>query len=198
LESFIDELARSASADPLEYRRSLLQGNARMLRTLNAAADASGWGRPASAGRHRGVALMGGAWRACCAQVVELSVEPDQRIKVHKVTCAIDSGRFVNPDQVRAQVEGGIVFGLGAALRQQITLRNGEVEQSTYRDYPVTKLADMPQIETILLETPGEPVGGVGEVPVVPIAAALCNALHQATGTRVRELPVSLAGFHHR
>ncbi|HEY0625753.1 MAG TPA: molybdopterin cofactor-binding domain-containing protein [Allosphingosinicella sp.] len=195
LESFIDELAAAASADPIDYRRSLLTKQPRMVRTLDAAADAAGWRTAPAAGRHRGVALSGGLWRTYCAQIVELSVSPLKEITIHKITCALDAGTIVNPDQVRAQIEGGIIYGLSAALFQEITIANGQVEQSTFRDYPIIKMANSPNIEIVLLESPGERLGGVGEAPVPPIAPALCNALFAATGTRVRQLPLTKANF---
>ncbi len=194
-ESFIDELATSASVDPLTYRRKLLAKQPRMLRVLDAAAEAAGWGQNLLPGHFQGVALLAGSWRTFIAQVVEISVSPQKEITVHKITCAVDCGTFINPDLARAQIEGGIMFALGAALAQEITIENGQVQQSTFRDYPVPKMRNAPKIEVVLLESPDERIGGLGEPPVPPVAPALCNALFAATGVRQRTLPVIKGGF---
>lgn len=192
LESFVDELAQAAGEDPLAFRLALLDERPRVARALRAAADCAGWGA-AAPGRGLGAAVVS-AWGTVCAQVAEVSVT-DNRLVVHRICCAIDPGTIVNPDLVKAQVEGGILYGLGAALAQEITVTGGRVEQSSFRDYPTIRLADTPRIDVVLLESPDVPIGGVGEPPVPPIAPALCNAIAAATGRRVRSLPVSKAGF---
>jgi len=193
LESFVDELAEAAGEDPLAFRLALLDERPRVARALRAVADCARWGA-AAPGRAQGVALVS-AWGTVCAQVAEVSVT-DNRLVIHRICCAIDPGTIVNPDLVTAQVEGGILYGLGAALAQEITVAGGRVEQSSFRDYPTIRLADTPQnIDVVLLESPDVPIGGVGEPPVPPIAPALCNAIAAATGRRIRSLPVSKAGF---
>ncbi|MGE0439461.1 MAG: molybdopterin cofactor-binding domain-containing protein [Gemmatimonadales bacterium] len=187
VESFVDELAEAAGRDPVEYRRVLLAGSPRHRTVLDLAAERAGWGRPLPEGRFHGVAVHEsfGSW---VAQVAEVSVT-DRRIRVHRVTCAVDCGRVINPDTVRAQLEGGIVFGLSAALSGRISLENGRVRQSNFHDYQVLRMADMPVIEVHLVESGFEP-GGVGEPGTPPIAAAVANAVARATGKRLRSLPL--------
>jgi isoquinoline 1-oxidoreductase beta subunit len=190
VESFIDELAHQAGKDPVAYREPLLRDNPRMLRLLRAVADRAGWSQPAPARRFRGVALCerGGT---CCVEVVEISVPAaDQPPIVHKVTAGIDCGTAVNPGQIRAQVEGGIMMALSAALAQEITLSDGRVEQAYFDTYPMVHMRQAPVIDTLILESPTASVTGVGEPPVPPLAPALCNALAAATGQRVRTLPI--------
>jgi isoquinoline 1-oxidoreductase beta subunit len=190
VESFVDELAALASQDPVAYRERLLADNPRMLRLLRAVADRAGWKTPPAKGRARGVALCErGGTR--CVQIVELSPgAAGQAPRVHKVTVGIDCGTAVNPDQVRAQVEGGVTLALSAVLAQEITLADGRVQQAYFDTYPMVHMANAPVIDTLVLDSPGEKVTGVGEPPVPPLAPAVCNALAAATGTRVRALPI--------
>jgi isoquinoline 1-oxidoreductase beta subunit len=190
VESFIDELAALAGQDPVAYRERLLAGNPRMLRLLRAVADQARWKTPPAMGRFRGVALCErGGTR--CVQIVELTAgAAGQPPRVHGVTVGIDCGTAVNPDQVRAQVEGGVTLALSATLAQEITLADGRVEQAYFDSYPMVHMASAPRIETLILDSPGEKVTGVGEPPVPPLAPAVCNALAAATGRRVRALPI--------
>lgn len=190
-ESFVDELAAAAGMDPVAYRRRMMKPDARERRVLDAVTAAAGWDRPAP-GRHRGFAIdsVNGS---VVAHVVELSVD-DGKVKLHRVTTVADCGIAVNPNSVRAQVEGGIAFALSAAFHGEITLRKGAVEQGNFNDYRLISLADMPPVQVILLDSEAPP-GGMGEEAVGPLAPALANALFAATGKRVRALPLSKAGF---
>jgi len=187
LESFIDELAGELGRDPFEYRRELLASDPRALRVFDAAVAAGANPPP---GRHRGAALLRG-FGSLMAEVAEVSVQPDGRLTVHRVACAIDCGTAVNPDQIRAQTEGGVVFALSAALHGSITIKGGAVEQANFDSYPLVRMADAPQVSTSVLESPDAPVGGVGEPPVPPMAPALVNAIFSATGRRIRTLPIA-------
>ncbi len=190
VESFIDELAHAAGKDPYEYRKGLLAGNKRHLGVLNLAAEKAGWGKPLSEGRARGIAVHE-SFGSYIAQVAEVSVDSASgKITVHKVACAVDCGKYVNPDTIRAQMESGIVFGLSAALHGQITFRDGRVEQSNFHDYPLLRLDEMPQVEVHIVEN-REKSGGIGEPGVPPIAPAVANAVFVATGIRLRNLPMT-------
>ena len=184
--------AHAAGKDPYEYRKTLLAGQPRHLGVLNLAAQKANWGGPLTAGRARGIAVHAsfGSW---CAQVAEVSVQ-DQRIRVHRVVCAIDCGRAINPETIRAQMEGGIVFGLSAALYGQITLKDGRVQQSNFHDYPVLRIDAMPVVEVHIVPST-EPPSGIGEPGTPLMAAAVCNALFALTGRRLRSLPLTQHGF---
>ena len=192
VESFIDELAHAAGKDSYQYRRALLTGHPRHLGVLELAAQQANWGGPLTAGRARGIAVHEsfGSW---CAQAAEVSVS-DQRIRVHRVVCAIDCGRPVNPETIRAQMEGGIAFGLSAALYGQITLKDGRVQQSNFHDYPVLRIDQMPEVEVYIVPST-EPPSGIGEPGTPLMAAAVCNALFALTGRRIRSLPLTRHGF---
>jgi isoquinoline 1-oxidoreductase beta subunit len=193
-ESFIDELAQELRQEPLAFRRNLLRDNARALRVLDAAAKLARWDEKLPKGHGRGIAFLRG-YGSLAAQVAEVSVGAGKALRVHRVCCAIDCGTAVNPSSVRAQFEGGVIFGLSAAAMGEITLANGRVQQSNFNDYPVVRMAQAPQIEVEILESPAEAVGGVGEPPVPPVAPAVANAIFAATGTRIRRLPLSASGF---
>jgi isoquinoline 1-oxidoreductase beta subunit len=188
IESFIDELAHEARQDPLEYRRSLLAHKPRHLAVLNLAAEKAGWNAPLDPGVGRGIALVE-SFGTVVAQVAEVEAGKSGAVKVRRITCAADCGMVVNPDGFRAQLEGGIVFGLSAALYDAITVEQGAVVQQNFPDYPVVRLADCPDIDVHIIEGGGR-IGGAGEVGVPPVAPALVNAVFAATGVRVRELPV--------
>jgi isoquinoline 1-oxidoreductase beta subunit len=190
VECFVDEMAGLAGKDPVEFRRGLLSGSPRHLGVLNLAAEKAGWGTPPPAGRFRGVAVHGsfGSW---VAQVAEVSIEDGKKVRVHRVVCAVDCGQVVNPDTVAAQMEGGIVFGLTAALKGRITLEKGRVKQSNFHDYPLLTMREMPVIEVHIVPSQWEP-GGVGEPGTPPIAPAVANAVFAATGKRVRKLPIEV------
>jgi isoquinoline 1-oxidoreductase beta subunit len=190
-ESFIDELAHAAGADPYEYRRSLLGKRRRAERLailLEAAAKAAGWGTPLPPGFGRGIAIEE-AYRTYVAGVAEVSVGEAGELKVHRMVVALDPGIAVNPLSVEQQIQSGVVFGLTAALYGEITIKDGRVEQANFDDYPMLRIAEMPKVETIVLPSGGFR-GGVGEPPVAVVAPALCNAIFAATGKRIRALPV--------
>ncbi|HEY7298676.1 MAG TPA: molybdopterin cofactor-binding domain-containing protein [Xanthobacteraceae bacterium] len=186
-ECFIDEMAHAAGLDPVFYRRSLLRNSPRNLAVLDAAAKRANWSLPPRRGVFRGVALnaAGGSY---CAQVVELSVV-DGDLRVHRVISAIDCGHAVNPLSIKMQTEGAVAYALTAALYGEITIENGRVEQSNFHDYRILRMNEMPEVETVLVPSGGF-WGGVGEMPVPPLAPALCNAIFAATGQRIRSLPV--------
>ena len=198
IESFVDELALAGRQDPVAFRLRLLQQHPPLRAVLQLAAQRARWGETMPAGRGRGVALYAkGSTRI--AQVADVVVAADGTLRVPRVVCAVDCGTVINPDQVAAQVEGGIVFGASAALLSEITLAAGRVEQSNWQDYPMLRIDEAPQVEVHIV--PGsEPPSGVGEPPVPPIAPAIANAVFAATGKRVRTLPigrVDLGGKRH-
>lgn len=190
-ESFLDELALAAGRDPFELRRELLAGAPRHQRVLELAAERAGWGSTLPAGQARGIAVHKLFSDTVVAEVAEVSVEGG-RVRVHRVVCAVDCGLALNPDTISAQIEGGVVYGLSAAIKGEITLEGGRVKQSNFNDYPVLRMNEMPKIEVHVVEST-EPPHGVGEPSVPPIAPAVANAIFQATGTRVRRLPLTLA-----
>jgi isoquinoline 1-oxidoreductase beta subunit len=192
VESFIDELAHAAGQDSYAYRRELLAGKARHLGVLELAAQKAGWGTPLPAGRARGIAVHA-SFGSFCAQVGEVSIQ-DRAITVHRVVCAVDCGRAINPETIRAQMEGGIVFGLSAALYGQVTMKRGRVQQSNFHDYPVLRLNSMPVVEVHIVPST-EPPSGIGEPGTPLMAAVLGNALFALTGQRVRSLPLVRHGF---
>jgi isoquinoline 1-oxidoreductase beta subunit len=195
IESLVDEIAHDRKRDPLEYRRHLLANNARGLRVLNAAAEMAQWGT-AKPGRAKGVAFFNHAyWGTAVAEIVELSVDAQNKLTLHKVYCAIDPGTAVNPDAVQAQAQGGITLGLSAALAEAITLKEGRVEQTGFGQYSILRLAGAPDVEVNVLESTDSPIGGCGEPPVPPSMPALANAIFAATGKRIRALPLSRSGF---
>ena len=173
VESFIDEVAHEAGKDPYEFRRKLLARHPRHSGVLKLAAEKAGWGRPLPKGRGRGIAVHE-SFGSFVAQVAEASVSAEGDVRVHRVVCAVDCGRIVNPDTIKAQMESGIVFGLSAALYGKITLQNGRVEQSNFHDYPLLRLKEMPLVEVHIVPSK-EKSGGVGEPGVPPIAPAVCE-----------------------
>jgi isoquinoline 1-oxidoreductase beta subunit len=195
IESFVDELAASAGVDPLALRATLLAGNAPALRVLNRAAQLCGWGTaplaPDGTRRARGIALHR-CFGSTVAQVAEVSVNAMREIRVHRVTCVIDCGVAVNPNLIRQQIEGGMIFGLSAALHGQITIDKGQVQQSNFHDYVPLRMSECPQIQTEIIAD-GTTPGGVGETGTPPIAPAVANAVFALTGQRLRELPLKLA-----
>jgi isoquinoline 1-oxidoreductase beta subunit len=187
-ECFVDEMAHAAGQDSYAFRRQLLISAPRPRAVLDAAARAAGWGKPLPLRRAQGIALgaMGGTY---CAQVVEISVNADGRVRVHRVVSAIDCGHVVNPSTIVAQTEGAVLFALAAALYGEVTIKDGRVEQSNFHDYEMLRLAETPQIETVIVPSAGR-WGGAGEPPVAPLAPALCNAIFAATRRRIRSLPI--------
>ncbi len=190
-EVFIDELAAAAGQDPYEYRRGLLADHPRLRTVLELAASKAGWGTPLAKGRGRGIALQE-SFNSFVAQVAEVTVKPDGGFQVDRVVCAVDCGIAVNPNVIEAQMEGGIGFGLSAALYGKITLKDGRVDQSNYTDYPLLRIGEMPKVEVHIVQSTERPTG-VGEPGVPPIAPAVVNALFAATGKRVRHLPIDPA-----
>ncbi len=194
-ETFLDELAQAAGKDPVAFRRALLAGHPRHLAVLELAAKEAGWGAPLPPGkagekRGRGIAVHE-SFNTFVAQVVEVTVK-GREFKVDRVVCAVDCGIAVNPDVIRAQMEGGIGFGLSAALHGKITLKDGAVEQSNFHDYPVLRIGEMPKVEVHIVPSTVKPTG-VGEPATPVVAPALANALAAATGQRLRVLPLQLA-----
>jgi len=187
-ESFLDEVAAAAGKDPYEFRRQLLSKAPRHKAVLELAAAKAGWGQPLPEGRYCGIAVHE-SFGSFVAQVAEVSVTEDGHVRVHRVVCAVDCGRVVNPDTVEAQMQSGIVYGLTAALKGEITIENGRVKQSNFHDYEMLRMEEMPTIEVYILPSPEAP-GGVGEPGVPPIAPAVVNAIFAATGKRIRKLPI--------
>jgi isoquinoline 1-oxidoreductase beta subunit len=190
VETFIDELASAAREDPVVFRRRLLQGHPRHLGVLELAADKGGWGRTLDKGRGRGIAVHE-SFNSYVAEVAEVTVRPDGGFSVDRVVIAVDCGIAVNPDIVRAQMEGGMGFGLSATLEGAMTFNAGQVEQSNFNDYPVLRIDQMPEVEVYIVKST-EPPTGVGEPATPVIAPAVANALHAATGQRFYKLPLSL------
>jgi len=188
-EVFMDELARAAGADPLDYRLALLAEKPRHAAVLKAAARLAGWGSAPAAGRHRGLALHE-SFGSIVAEVAEISID-DGALRVHRVCCAADCGTVINPDTVEAQLVSAIVYGLTAALHGEISVAGGRVQQSNFPDYRMLTLADTPEIVVERVAS-GEAPGGVGEPGTPPIAPAVANAVFAATGAPVRALPIRL------
>jgi isoquinoline 1-oxidoreductase subunit beta len=186
-ETFLDELAQAAGRDPLEMRRELLSRHARHLGVLNLAAEKAGWGVALSAGQARGIAVHE-SFNTVVAQIAEVSRRPDGLPRVERVVCAVDCGTAINPDVVRSQMEGGIGYGLAAALWSEVTLGQGRVEQRNFDDYRPLRIADMPAVEVHIVPSGAAPTG-VGEPGLPPIAPAVANAFFNLTGQRVRRLP---------
>jgi isoquinoline 1-oxidoreductase beta subunit len=189
-ESFMDELALAAGKDPYEFRLSLLDKQPRLKHVLELAARNAGWGQRLPAGRFRGIALMEG-YGTSMAQVAEVSVQ-GETVRVHRVVVAADLGRMVNPNIVKQQIEGSIVYGLSAVLHGEITLEGGRVQQTNFHDYPVLRMSESPAIEMHLVDSDEKP-GGIGEPGTALIGPTVANAVFAATGKRLRRLPLRLA-----
>lgn len=189
IESFIDEIAASSDIDPYQFRRKLLKNAPRHLAVLDLAAQKAGWGNKPADGYYQGIALHD-AFNSIVAQVAVLSVSHSGHIKVHKIVCAIDCGRVVNPGIVDAQMEGGIAFGLTATLNGNITISEGRVRQSNFNDFPLLRIDEMPLIQVNIVPNNDREPGGVGETGVPPVAPAVANAVYAATGKRIRKLPI--------
>ena len=186
-ESFVDELAAAGGKDPLELRRRLLAGTPRLLNVLELACEKAGWGKPLPAGRHRGIAI-GNNIGSFNAQVAEVSVEKG-KLKVHRIVAAVDCGHVVNPAIVKQQIESGIVYGLTAALKGEITIDRGRVQQQNFHQYDVLRIDEMPVVEVHIVESQNAP-GGIGECSTPTTAPAVANAIYAATGKRIRSLPI--------
>lgn len=190
VEVMIDELAHAAGQDPVAFRRTLLAGHDRHLGVLNLAAEKAGWSDSTSSRKGRGVAVHE-SFGTYVAMVVDVSGDPKGSFKVDRVVCAVDCGIAVNPDVIRAQMEGGIGFALGAALRNRITLTKGVVDQANFDTYEPLRISDMPRVDVHILSSSAAP-SGVGEPGVPPVAPAVSNAIFHATGKRLRSLPFDL------
>jgi isoquinoline 1-oxidoreductase beta subunit len=192
-ESMIDEVAHAADKDPVEFRKSLLDGQPRLLAVLERAAELGSWGKPLPPGHGRGVALHQ-SFGTIVGQVAEVSVGSDNALRVLHVACVVDCGFVVNPNTVVAQMQGAVNFGLSAALFGEINIQKGRVTQSNFYDYRLVKLAEAPQIEVAIVPS-NEAPSGVGEPGTPPLAPAVANAIFAATGKRIRQLPFVKAGF---
>ncbi len=188
VEAFFDELAHAGGRDPYELRRTLLADQPRMRAVLELAAQKGDWGKRLPAGRGRGIATHF-SFSSYVAQVAEVSVDKQGAVRVHRMVCAVDCGRVVNPDTVKAQMEGGINFGLTAALKSEITLDRGRVQQRNFHDYQMLRINEAPEIEVYIVPSTEKPTG-VGEPSVPPVAPAVANAIFAASGKRIRKLPI--------
>jgi isoquinoline 1-oxidoreductase beta subunit len=190
-EAFVDEMAAATGKDPVEFRRKLLVDSPRLLNVLNIAAERAAWNTPPAAGRYRGVAAVS-CFGSHNAQIAEISIT-DGKVRVHKVTCVVDCGQAVNPATVLQQMQGGIVYGLTAALKGEITLERGRVQQSNFHNYDALRMDEMPEIDVHIVASNENAPGGIGETSTPAIAPAVVNAVFKATGTPVRKLPIKLA-----
>jgi len=189
-ESFIDECAAAAGADPLAYRRAMLRESPRHLAVLDRVAGLAGWGSALAPGRGRGIAIEE-CYRSVVAQIAEVTVADDGEVRVDRIFCAIDAGLVINPDQVIAQMEGGMLFGTTTALMSEITVQDGAVVETNFHDFQVQRLANAPDVVVAIVES-DEPPCGVGEPGIAPTAAAISNAIFAATGRRLRSLPLAV------
>jgi isoquinoline 1-oxidoreductase beta subunit len=188
VESFLDELAAAAKQDPVAYRKALLGHNPRALAVLTLAAEKAGWGSPLPKGRGRGVSVQF-AFGSYLSQVAEVEVAADGSVKVRRIVCAVDCGLAVNPDTIEAQIQGGTLFGLTAALHGAITFQDGRVEQANFDTYLPMRIDEVPVIETHLVRSAEAP-GGLGEAATAIVTPAVTNAIFAATGKRIRTLPI--------
>jgi isoquinoline 1-oxidoreductase beta subunit len=191
VEAFLDEVAEAVGQDPVQFRLDLLAEHPRHAAVLKLAAEKAGWGEPAPEGRFRGVAVAE-SFSTYVAQIAEISLDDAGGIKVERVVCAVDCGTAINPDQIAAQMEGGIGFGLGAILKSELTLTEGAVDQGNYDEYEVLRIEEMPHVEVHIVPSDAPPTG-VGEPGVPPIGPAVANAVYAATKKRIRALPFSKA-----
>jgi len=190
-ESMMDEIASLKNQDAVEFRLKHLKNNPKLANTLSVAAEKAGWNKPLPSGHFHGVASHK-SFSSFVTQIAEVSVTNNQ-LHIHNVVCVVDCGLAVNPDIVKAQMESGIIYGLSAALHGEITLKQGEVQQSNFHDYPALRINESPNIEVVIIESDDAPTG-VGEPGLPPIAAAVANGIFAATGKRLRSLPLKLRG----
>ena len=189
-ESFIDELAHRVGMDEVQFRLANMQKNPRLKKATELAAAKANWGQPLPAGHFQGLATHS-SFGSAVAQIAEVSIE-NNTIVVHRVTAAIDCGMVVNPGIVRDQVEGGIIYGLTAALYGEVTLRDGVVQETNFHTYPMLRMAQAPTVDVHIVDSQEHPEG-VGEPGLPPIAPAVANAIFKATGQRLRRLPLKLS-----
>ena len=188
LECFMEEVARAAGKDSLEFRRELMSNYPKHLAVLNAVAEKGNWGKPLPAGVHRGIAQFMG-YGSYSAATAEVSVSPDGKVKVHRMVLALNCGHAVNPDQIAAQVEGSVVYGLSAALYGEVTVEKGRMVELNFHNYRLLRLAEMPKVETVIVPS-YDFWGGVGEPTICVVTPAVLNAVFAATGKPVRSLPL--------
>jgi len=190
VECFMDELAQAAGKDPLDFRLEHMAKTSELRRVLETAAEKAGWGKPLKVGQARGLACHS-CFGSHVAQVAEVSVDKEKGgLRIHRVVCAIDCGPVINPDTVRAQMEGGIIMGLSAALKEQVVFENGGVKSANFADYPLLRFSEAPEIEVHLVKGMKKPEG-VGEPGLPPIAPAVANGVFAAAGIRMRSLPLT-------
>jgi len=189
IQSFIDEMAHAAGKDPYQFRRALLEGKPDWLGVLDLVAEKGDWGKPLPAGKGRGIAIHE-CYGSIVGEVAEVEVSAKGEVKVDRVTIAVDCGHAVNPLTVAEQMEGGMIFGLSAALYGDITIKNGAVEQGNFNDYKMIRMAQAPKTEVHFALSGGKKWGGCGEPGTAPIAAAVSNAIFAVTGKRIRSLPL--------
>lgn len=193
METMMDQLAEAAGQDPVAFRLAHLGDDPRLAGVLRLAAEKAGWDSPAPEGLHRGVAVHK-SFNSYVAEIAEVRMREDGTVKVEKVTCAVDCGIAVNPDNIRAQIEGGLAYGLSGILREEVTLTDGEVDQFNYPDYMPLRITDMPVVDVHIVASSEAPTG-VGEPGTPPIGPAVANAVARATGQRITELPFSKHGL---
>jgi isoquinoline 1-oxidoreductase beta subunit len=189
MESYVDELAHAAGQDPYKFRRALLAHRPDFIGVLDKIAEKGDWGKPLPAGRGRGIAIHE-CYNTIIGQVTEVTVSKKGEVRVDRVVAAVDCGHVVNPGIVEAQIQGGIIYGLSAALYGDITIKNGAVEQANFDEYEMVRLADAPKIEVYFALTGGKKWGGIGEPGTAATAPSVANAVFAATGTRARSLPL--------
>jgi isoquinoline 1-oxidoreductase beta subunit len=188
IESFMDELAKKAGKDPLEFRLAMLGKTPRLKAALELAANKAHWGAPLPARTGRGIAAQV-AFASFIATIAEAEVDRDGEIRVRRITCVVDTGIAVNPDTIVAQLQGGLIFGLTAALFGEITIDRGRVQQSNFHDYRMLRMDETPVIDVHVIKS-GEPPGGIGETGTTAAPPALRNAIYAATGIPLRRLPI--------
>jgi isoquinoline 1-oxidoreductase beta subunit len=193
-ECFMDELAEVAGEDPVAFRRQYMGNAPRNLAVLNAAAERIGWNKPAPKGVFRGVAQMK-AFGSFVAAACELSVRNGNQVKIHRIVAATDPGYAVNPAQIERQVSGSFVYGLSALFEQECTVKQGRIEQTNFDTFGSLRLAQMPKVETVIIEGGGAEWGGIGEPTICVAAPAVLNAIYRAIGKRLRTVPLKNLGF---
>ena len=193
MECFIEECARAAGRDSLAFRRDLMKNHPKHLAVLDAVAQKGDWGKALPAGQHRGIAQFMG-YGSYSAATAEVSVSASGQVKVHRMVFALNSGHFVNPSQVKAQIEGSVVMALSAIFNEDITIENGQVKETNYHSYPLAKLKDTPKVECVLVPT-HDFWGGVGEPTICVVGPAVLNAIYAATGKPARDLPLRKHGL---
>jgi isoquinoline 1-oxidoreductase subunit beta len=186
---FLDEMALALNLDPLEMWRQIYQKDERALGVINLAAEKAGWDKPLPSGQGRGLAYFPTFGVTNVAYVAEVSVNEDGKVWVRRMVCAVDCGKVVNPDNIAAQMQSAVAFGLTAALKAQATLKDGRIQESNFHDYPLLRMDEMPQVDVYIVENDERPTG-IGEMGVPPVAPAIANAVYAATGKRIRHIPI--------